>query len=547
MIHSNKLLALVASAAMAIPSADACTSLIAGKKATADGSIMITYAADSHTLYGELYHQPAADHAPGTMRQITEWDTGRHLGEIPEAPHTTRTLGNRNEHGLTIAESTWGGRHELAGTGLIDYGSLIYITLQRARTAREALKVMTDLVNDYGYASEGESFSIADADEVWIMELIGKGKSDKGAVWVARRVPDDCISGHANHSRIHQFPLDDPETLYAPDVISFARSQGYFDGKDEDFSFSRAYAVTDGGALRGCDGRVWSFYNRFNSPEAAPYLDWVLRGQGDPLPLWIRPQSKVDVRQMQAMMRDHFEGTPMDMTADVGAGPYKVPYRWRPLTYEVDSTEYTHERAIATQQTGFSFVSQMDSKAPAAMRAILWFGVDDANTCVYVPVYNSVTEVPHEFAVGNGDMYNLSWDAAFWVTNYVANQAYNRYSQMIPDIRRVQNEIEDSIAAEVDSMRSAVASMPETEASATLTAHTARWARDYTKRYKQLGDYLLVKYLDGNVKREKDGKFERTADGMPVSPLFPGYDDRYYHAIATDPDGGDRLKSLKIQ
>ena len=524
----------------------ACTSLIAGKKATADGSVIVTYAADSHTLYGELYHQPAADHAPGSMRTVTEWDTGRHLGEIPEVAHTYRTLGNMNEHGLTIAESTWGGRHELAGSGLIDYGSLIYITLQRARTAREAIKVMTDLVNTYGYASEGESFSIADADEAWIMELIGKGKADKGAVWVARRVPDDCISGHANHSRIHKFPLNDPNTLYSPDVIDFARKQGYFSGKDKDFSFSRAYAVTDGGALRGCDGRVWAFYNK-HAVGAEPYLAWVLKGEGEPLPLWMKPSATVSVRDMQAMMRDHFEGTPMDMTLDVGAGPYKVPYRWRPLTYEVDSVEYTHERAIATQQTGFSFVSQMRGDRPEAMRGTLWFGVDDANTCVYIPVFNGVTAVPHEFAVGNGDLYNLSWESAFWVNNYVANQAYNRYSQMIPDIRRVQTAIEDSLEAEIPALEAEVKALDPAAASEKLTAYTASRTADYTKRYRALGDYLFVKYLDGNIKKEKNGEFERTADGMPVYPEFPGYDKRYYRSIANDPDGGDRLKSLIIK
>ncbi|MDE6264723.1 MAG: C69 family dipeptidase, partial [Paramuribaculum sp.] len=425
--------------AVAAPAAIACTSLIAGKKATADGSVIITYAADSHTLYGELYNQPAADHAPGTMREVVEWDTGKPLGKIPEVAHTYRTMGNMNEHGLTIAESTWGGRHELEGSGLIDYGSLIYITLQRAKTAREAIKVMTDLVKEYGYASSGESFSIADPDEAWIMELIGKGKDDKGAVWVARRVPDDCISGHANHSRIHTFPLNDPETLYSPDVIDFARKKGYFNGKDEDFSFSRAYAELDGGALRGCDGRVWAFYNK-HSKNMQPYLDWILKGEGEPLPLWVKPSEPVTVKDMQAMMRDHFEDTPMDMTKDIGAGPYKVPYRWRPLTYKVDDVEYTHERAIATQQTGFSFVSQMNGNNPAPMKGILWFGVDDANTCVYIPVFNGMDTVPYEFAVGNGDMYNLSWDSAFWINNYVANQAYNRYSQMIPDIRKVQSE-----------------------------------------------------------------------------------------------------------
>ncbi len=523
----------------------ACTSLIAGKKATADGSVIITYAADSHTLYGELYNQPAADHAPGSMRTVTEWDTGRHLGEIPEVAHTYRTMGNMNEHGLTISESTWGGRPELQGSGLIDYGSLIYITLQRARTAREALNVMTSLVKDYGYASSGESFSIADADEAWILELIGKGKADKGAVWVARRVPDDCIAGHANHARIHKFPLNDPETIYSPDVIDFARKQGYFNGKDEDFSFSLAYAGIDGGALRGCDGRVWSFYNR-HSDGMEPYLDWVLKGQGEPLPLWVKPTKPVSVRDMQWMMRDHFEGTPMDMTLDVGAGPYKVPYRWRPLTYEVDGVEYTHERAIATQQTGFSFVSQMDATAPKGMRATLWFGVDDANTCVYIPVFCGSDSVPHEFAVGNGDLYNLSWDAAFWVNNYVANQAYNRYSQMIPDIRKVQSAIEDSIAEEIPALRARVAAMSDEEASRELASYTADRTTDYTKRYRSLGDYLFVKYLDGNTKLEKDGEFMRDDTGMPSSPKFEGYDERYYRQIAEDPNGGERLKSLKL-
>lgn len=539
-------LAAAALMAAAPAAALACTSLIAGKKATADGSVIITYAADSHTLYGELYHQPAADHAPGSMRTVTEWDTGKILGQIPEVAHTYRTLGNMNEHGLTIAESTWGGREELAGSGLIDYGSLIYITLQRARTAREALKVMTELVEKYGYASSGESFSIADADEAWIMELIGKGKDDKGAVWVARRVPDDCISGHANHARIHTFPLDDPETLYSPDVISFARSKGYFNGKDKDFSFSRAYAVTDGGALRGCDGRVWSFYNR-HSQGAQPYLDWILKGEGAPLPLWVKPEKPVTVRDMQAMMRDHFEGTPLDMTTDIGAGPYAVPYRWRPLTYQVDSVEYTHERAIATQQTGFSFVSQMNSARPRAMKGILWFGVDDANTCVYVPVFNGSTAVPHEFAVGNGDLYNLSWESAFWINNYVANQAYYRYSQMIPDIRRVQNAIEDTFEAEMPDLEKEIAAMNAGDAASRLNDYTASRTTDYTRRYKALGDYLFVKCMDGNVKREKNGEFERTPEGMPEYPMFPGYDERYYRSIAKDPSGGERLKSLIIK
>lgn len=531
---------------LAAGSALACTGLIAAPGATADGSTLITYAADSHTLYGELYHKPAADHPKGAVRKVVEWDTGRLLGEIPEVNHTYTTIGNMNEHGLAITESTWGGRHELAGSGMIDYGSLIYITLERAKTAREALKTMTDLVKEYGYASEGESFTIADPKEVWIMEMIGKGKDDKGAVWVARRVPDDCISGHANHSRIHRFPLKDKtgNTLYSPDVIKFAREKGYFSGKDEDFSFSRAYAITDGGALRGCDGRVWAFYNKHAAEPMEGYLDWVLRGEGEPLPLWVKPAKPLTAKDMKWMMRDHFEGTPMDMTLDIGAGPYKVPYRWRPLTYEVDSVEYTHERAIATQQTGFSLVAQLRDDAPEQMKGILWFGVDDANTCVYIPMYSCLKAAPHEFAVGNGDLYTLKWDAAFWVTNFVANQAYNRYSQMIPDIRRVQCALEDTIQSEVETLYKEVASLDPEVAVSFLNDHSADWAKKYTDRYRQLGEYLFVKYLDGNVKKERDGKFERSETGMPVYPEFPGYDKRYYRSIANDPDGGDRLKSL---
>lgn len=506
---------------------------------------MVTYAADSHTLYGALYKQDAADHAPGTMRDVVEWDTGKLLGQIPEVAHTYSTIGNMNEHGLTISESTWGGREELAGSGLIDYGSLIYITLQRAKNAREAIKVMTDLVNTYGYASSGESFSIADPDEAWIMELIGKGKTDKGAVWVARRVPDGYICGHANHSRIHKFPLKDKETLYSPDVISFARKQGYFDGKDKDFDFSRAYAVTDIGAVRGCDARVWSFFRRYTSPEEMDvYQPWILLAEGEPLPLWVKPSKKLTADDLKWMMRDHFEGTPLDMTKDIGAGPFDVPYRWRPMSFTVDSVEYTHERAIATQQTGFSFVSSMNSGRPEAMKGILWFGVDDANTCVYVPVFNSTVSVPHQLANGNGDMYNISWDAMFWVNNYVANQAYNRYSQMIPDIRRVQSGLEDSMTAAVTDTEKAVASLSYADAQTALQQLTDYWTAKATADYKTLGDYLLVKYLDGNIKREKDGKFERNEAGTPVQPEFGGYNSRYFESIAKSPDG-DRLRVVE--
>ena len=537
---------ILLAAAAATYQADACTSLIATRGASADGSTMITYAADSHTLYGELYSQPAGDHPAGSMRKIHDWDTGLYRGEIPEAPHTYATIGNMNEHALTIAESTWGGRPELEGSGLIDYGSLIYITLQRARTAREAIKVMTDLIDEYGYASEGESFSIADPEEVWIMELIGKGKTDKGAVWVARRVPDGYISGHANHARIHKFPLKDKETIYSPDVIDFARSQGYFSGKDKDFDFSKAYAITDAGALRGCDARVWSYYNRFAEGGVDDYLPWILRGEGEPMPLWFKAGKKLSADDLKWMMRDHFEDTPLDMTKDIGAGPFDVPYRWRPMSFTGDSVEYSQERAIATQQTGFSFVSSMNAGRPDAMKGILWFGVDDANTCVYVPVFNSTAKVPHQLAPGNGDMYTLSWDAMFWVNNYVANQAYNRYSQMIPDIRRVQSGLEEAMGKAVTDEQARIASMPYAQAQADLQKLTDNWTAKATADYKALGDYLFVKYLDGNIKKEKDGKFERNEAGQPVQPTFGGYNQRYYESIAKSP-AGDRLKVVPVK
>ncbi len=545
-MKKNFLLTLLAMA-LALPvDTLACTSLIAAKGATADGSVLVTYAADSHNLYGELYTQPAADHAPGTMRKIVEWYTGKPLGEIPEVPHTYATVGNMNEHGLVIAESTWGGREELEGTGVIDYGSLIYVTLQRAKTAREALKVMTDLVKTYGYASTGESFSIADPDEAWILELIGKGKQGKDAVWVARRVPDGYIAGHANHPRIHRFPLKDKsgETIYSPDVIKFARKQGYFNGKDEEFDFSKAYGVTDFGALRGCDARVWAYFNKF-AKGMDQYLPWIDRAEGEPMPLWVKPDSLLTVTDMKWMMRDHFENTPYDMTNDIGAGPYKVPYRWRPMTFTVDGQEYTHERAIATQQTGFSFVGQLRSDLPTYMRGLLWFGTDDANTNVYLPVFCSVKQAPAQ--LGHGDINTIDWNSNFWVNNYVANQAYNRYSQMIPDIRRVQSQLERDIDEDV---RVAIEQIPEfedEEICAQLTQDLANiWAERATTEYKKLGDYLLVKFMDGNIKKtDDDHNFIKSEYGMPVYPNFGGYDDRYFRTIVDD--AGDRLRVREIK
>ncbi|RXE72611.1 dipeptidase [Muribaculaceae bacterium Isolate-013 (NCI)] len=541
----KKFLVAAMAAALSLP-AWACTSLIAAKGATADNSVMITYAADSHNLYGELYTLPGGTHAPGEMRQIIEWDTNKPLGEIPQAPVTYTRVGNMNEHGLAITESTWGGREELAGSGIIDYGSLIFLGLERAKTAREAIRIMTDLVKEYGYASSGESFSIADPDEAWILELIGKGKDDKGAVWVARRIPDGYISGHANHPRIHKFPLKDKakETIYSPDVIKFARQKGYFNGKDEDFDFSRAYAVTDFGALRGCDARVWAYFNKF-APGMEEYLPWIDSAAGEPMPLWVKPSRPLTDNDLKWMMRDHYEGTPYDMTTDVGAGPYKVPYRWRPMTFSVDSVEYTHERAIATQQTGFSLVAQLRADLPQSMRGLLWFGTDDANTCVYLPIFCSVTKAPAQLA--KGDINTFSWDSNFWVNNVVANQAYNRYSQMIRDIRRVQTALEDSIATDV---RVAIEQLPEFDAElqAQLTQDLADiWAQKATDSYRRLAEFLFVKFMDGNIKKtDENGNFIKDEYGTPVYPDFGGYDDpRYFRNIVRET--GDRLRVRPIE
>jgi len=522
-----------------------CTSLIVGKNASVDGSVMVTYAADSHIRYGFLDYQPSKDNPKGAMKPIIGWTTDEYMGEIPDVRHTYGTIGNMNEYGLVITESTWGGRKELKSpNGFLDYGALIFTALQRAKTAREAIQVITDLAAEYGYASTGESFSIADENEAWIMELIGKGDKEKGIVWVARRVPDDCISGHANHSRIHKFPLNDKNNcLYAPDVISFARKMGFFNGKDEDFSFSIAYGdYSKYSVLRGCDSRVWAFFNKF-ADGMDSYFNWIDKGEGEPLPLWVKPNRKISSTDLKWMMRDHFEGTPYDMTKDMGAGPFKVPYRWRPSTYTVDGVTYTHERAIATQQTGYSLVAEINGNRPDYIKTLMWFGTDDANTCVYIPVFNSVKTPPVQFAKGNGDLYNISWTSNFWVNNYVANQAYNRYSQMIPDIRKVQKSLEDSIAVDV---KVAIEQLPELNDPeiAALSAQDLAdiWAEKVTTRYKQLGDYLLVKFLDGNIKKQNpDGEFSRTAAGKPVAPEFGGYSDEYYRSIA-ESDAAERLK-----
>ena len=552
---SIKLLSAALLALAGWSTADACTNLLVGKNASADGSTIITYAADSHTLFGDLQYLPAADHPAGSMREIIDWDSGKRLGAIPEVAHTYAVVGNMNEHQVTIAESTWGGREELwdtTGKSIIDYGSLMYIALQRSKTAREAIKWMTELVAQYGYASEGESFSIGDPNEIWIMDMIGKGPDELGAVWVAIRIPDDCIAGHANNPRIWKFNMKDKKNvMYSKDVISFAKKKGLYTGKDADFAFAPVYQKIDAGALRGCDARVWSYFNRFHQGMDAylPFIYGKSKADNDVMPLYVKPDRKVSVRDMQEMMRDHFEGTPFDMTVDPGATTaYGVPYRWRPMDFEVDGVKYSQERAIATQQTGWVFAAQMRSWMPDEVGGCFWFGVDDANTAVFVPMYCCITQVPESYRQGKADMYTLDWDCAFWVNNWVANQAYARYSQMIGDIRKVQGAIEDGFAKQqsvIEAQATALLTTDRAAAIRLLTNYSVNAGQDATARYKKLGEYLFVKYLDGNIKKEKDGKFQRNDYGTPASPTFGGYTQEYYDMLIKGPNGGDRLKVVE--
>lgn len=514
----------------------ACTNILVTGGASRDGSTMITYAADSHTLYGALYHVPAADHLPGEMLDIHEWDTGKFLGQIKQVRHTYSTIGNMNEHQLCIGETTWGGRKELSDpNAVMDYGSLIYVALQRAQTAREAIRVIADLMAEYGYYSSGESFSLSDPNEVWVMEIIGKGPDKKGAVWVARRVPDGYICAHANQARVRTFPLNDPKNcLYEKDTIALAREKGWFEGKDEDFSFAEAYAPADFGALRFCEARVWSVFRRV-CPSMNLSTDYVNGVEGaEPMPLWVRPDKKLSTRDVMELMRDHFEGSEFDMIQDVGAGPYQLPYRWRPLTWDVDGVKYCNERAISTQQTGFSFVSQSRSWLPAPIGGILWFGVDDTFSTVYIPMYCRMNRVPASFAVGTADLHHFSWDSAFWTFNFVANYAYSRYSEMIVDVQKVQRELEGKFAADQqDVERLALKKYAESPQLAIdyLTDYSIDLGESTVKRWRILGESLLVKYLDGNTKDEL-GKV-----------THPGYPKAWYRHIVEET--GDKFKEME--
>ena len=520
----------------------ACTNFLVGKDASVDGSTMVSYAADSYALYGFLHHSPAADYAEGAVREVKDWDTGKPLCTIPQVAHTYNVVGNMNEHQLTIGETTWGGRPELETGEGIDYGSLIYIALERCKTAREAIKCMTDLVAEYGYASTGETFSIADPNEVWMMELIGKGKVEKGAVWVATRVPDDCIAAHANQARFTTINFKDKENwMWSKDVVKFARKQGYYTGKkDEDFNFQEAYAPYDFSGLYVCEARVWSFFRKF-SKDMDKYFDFASgktfvetggKYAGERMPLYIKPNHKVSAQELKDCMRDQYEGTPLDITQGPDAGPWNSKLRYGSLGFKLDSVQYWFERPIATQQTAWSFVAQMRGYESAKAGGIFWFGVDDAASTVYVPFYSSVTRAPECMAKDNGDMYTYSPTSAWWTYNIVANWAYTKYSAMMPDIKKVQAAWEDKFNSQVAAIDAQVADMNAAQAAEFLTKYSCAQAQESTAAWKELGIYLFIKYLDGQERKEQDGQFLRNPYGQPEGPNRTPYPTEFLEKIA---------------
>jgi len=557
--------------------ANACTNYLITKGASVDGSTMISYAADSHVLYGELYHWEAGTWPEGTMMDVYEWDTGKYLGQIEQATETYNVVGNMNEHQVAIGETTYGGLSQLhhQPDAIVDYGSLIYLGLQRSKSAREAIKVMTTLVAKYGYYSEGESFSISDKDEVWIMEMIGKGEGEKGAVWVAMKIPDGYVSGHANQARITTFPLENKknsisseniddifnegvEVVYAKDVISFAKDKGFYKGPDKKFSFSDVYAPVGFGGARFCEIRVWSMFNKVTD-GMDKYWDYVkgdiehpkVHEKGTPvtpenyasnrMPLWVKPDAKVSVHDMMMFMRDHLENTELDMSKDVGAGPFAMPYRWRPLTWKVDDVAYCNERATATQQTGFSFVTQSRSWLPDEIGGIFWFGVDDASGTVYMPMYTSITTIPHNFEVGNGSMMEYSETSGFWIFNQVQNFAYTKYNYIHPEIAEQQEKLETEFIAFTPAIDAAAQSLLNEDremAIQYLTDYSNSVAERTFKTWKGFYQYLFVKYMDGNIKTPVE-----VPEGYKyVAPKLeqPGYSPETYRLIIEKT--GDQFK-----
>ena len=546
--------------------ADACTNIIVSPGASTDGSSMVSYAADSHWLFGELYFRPGGKWGAGSLLDIIEWDTARPTGRIAQVPQTWQTVGNMNVHQLIIGETTWGGREEQADPdGIMDYGSLIYVTLQRACTAREAIETIVALANEYGYPSEGESFSIADPGEAWVMDLVGKGKDEKGIVWVARRIPDGYICAHANQCRITRFPWDDPDNcLYAPDVAEYARSKGWYSGSDEDFSFRDAYNPLDFGGARACDARAWAAFNilcdgQFTFVQdgvevSRPASDWLRYAMGYELdgemPLFVKPSRKLSVKDVADVMRDHFEGTPMDMRVDIGAGGNACPYRWRPMNFKVDGVTYVNERAIATQQTGFWFVGQARSWLPDEIGALLWFGCDDAATSYLTPIYVNTKKVPECLREGNGDLLHYSATSQFWINNRVTNACYRMYDAMEPVVRAAVNDYENHMLTAVsefdDQLLKAYGNGGRWKVRKVLrklTKFSVKHAQEQFARWSELEEMLTVKFIDGNVKAQAaDGSFLHTqySEGIPESLTQPGYTDRWKAAVARD--NGDVLR-----
>lgn len=514
---------------LAAMTSTACTNLIAGKKATTDGSVLCTYSADDYGMFINLCHYPAGKHKPGTMRPIHDWDSGVYLGQIPEAAETYNVIGNINEYQVTIGETTFGGREELTDTtSIIDYGSLIYIALQRSRTAREAIRVMTSLVEKHGFHSGGESFTICDPDEAWIMEMVGKGTGGKGAVWVAVRIPDNAICAHANQARIRKFDRKDKQNvMYSKDVIRFAREKGWFNGKDDDFDFAAAYCPADFGGRRFCDARVYSFFRKFDK-GMDKYLPWVLGKEenAEPMPLWIVPDRKVSLEDMRECMRDHYEGTPLSLDQDMGGGIWEMPYRPTPLSYEVDGRKYFNERPISTQQSAFSYVSQMRSWLPRQVGGILWFANDDGNMTPYIPIYCGNTVQPECFNTEGADAVTFSDKNAYWVCNWVSNMVYPRYAQMFPSLKAVRDSIDHALVANqkaVEEKAAALCAQSPESAVEYLNGYSNAKAQEMLARWKRLATYLIVKYNDMTVKPEKDGRFARTKTGIGARVQRPGY------------------------
>ena len=517
--------------------ASACTNFIVAKGASTDGSVICTYNADDYGMFQNLCHYPAAKHAPGEMRKIIDWDTNAFHGEIPEAPETYNVIGNINEYQVTIGETTYGGREEMVdSTGILDYGSLIYIALQRSKTAREAISVMTTLVETYGYNSEGETFTICDPNEAWIMEMMGMGPGSRSAVWVAIRIPDNAISGHANQSRITTFDMKDKKNvLYSKNVVKYARKMGWFSGKDSEFSWNAAYAKPDFSGRRICEARVWSFFNRY-SDDMDRYLPFV-SGMGEydePMPLWIVPNRKLSVQDVEECMRDHYEGTPFALDGDIGGGIWEMPYRPTPLYYELDGKKYFNERPTSTQQTTFSYVSQMRSWLPREIGGVIWWGNDDGNMVAYTPVYCSMTERPECYNTPGADELNFSDKNAYWVCNWVSNMVYPRYSLLFPALKAVRDSLENSyFAAQKGIEERAMALYQESPQKAVkfLNDYSVDKAQQMLKSWNDLARYIIVKYNDMIINPEKGGRFTRDEHGLGSRPQRPGYPEGFKRAL----------------